>query len=69
MRGSKDQTIHIPITSHARRISTGQRAAIIHTMVECAKRHGHNPEAWLTEVLERLPVSRFFVNVRKMALS
>jgi hypothetical protein len=55
MRGSKDQPIHIPITSHARRISTGQRAAIIHTMVECAKRHGHNPEAWLTEVLERLP--------------
>jgi hypothetical protein len=43
------------LTSHARRISTGQRAAIIHTMVECAKRHGHNPEAWLTEVLERLP--------------
>jgi hypothetical protein len=24
-------------------------------MVECAKRHGHNPEAWLTDVLERLP--------------
>jgi hypothetical protein len=45
MRGSKDQPIHIPITSHARRIPTGQRAAIIHTMVECAKRHGHNPEA------------------------
>jgi hypothetical protein len=43
------------LTSHARRISTGQRAAIIHTMVECAKRHGHNPEAWLTDVLERLP--------------
>jgi hypothetical protein len=24
-------------------------------MVECAKHHGHNPEAWLTDVLERLP--------------
>jgi hypothetical protein len=36
--------------------TTGQRAAIIHTMVECAKRHGHDPEAWLTDVLERLPV-------------
>jgi transposase len=35
--------------------TTGQRAAIIYTMVECAKRHGHNPEAWLTDVLERLP--------------
>jgi hypothetical protein len=23
-------------------------------MVECAKRHGHNPEAWLTDVLGRL---------------
>jgi hypothetical protein len=33
---------------------TGQRATIIHTMVECAKRDGHNPEAWLTDVLERL---------------
>jgi transposase len=35
--------------------TTGQRAAIIYTMVECAKRHDHNPEAWLTDVLERLP--------------
>lgn len=23
--------------------------------MECAKRHGHNPEAYLTDVLERLP--------------
>jgi hypothetical protein len=30
-------------------------AAIIYTLVECAKRHGHNPEAWLTDVLGRLP--------------
>lgn len=35
--------------------TTGQRAAIIYTLVECAKRHGHNPEAYLTDVLERLP--------------
>ena len=24
-------------------------------MVECAKRHGHDPEVWLADVLERLP--------------
>jgi hypothetical protein len=35
--------------------TTGQRAAIIYTMVECAKRHGHDPEVWLADVLERLP--------------
>lgn len=35
--------------------TTGQRAAIIYTLIECAKRHGHNPEAWLTDVLNRLP--------------
>ena len=35
--------------------TTGQRAAIIYTLVECAKRHGHNPEVWLADVLERLP--------------
>ena len=35
--------------------TTGQRAAIIYTLVECAKRHGHNPEAYLADVLERLP--------------
>ncbi len=34
---------------------TGRRAAIIHTLVECARRHGHNPEACLADVLERLP--------------
>jgi transposase len=33
----------------------GQRAAIIYTMIECAKRAGHDPEAWLADVLERLP--------------
>jgi hypothetical protein len=33
--------------------TTGQRAAIIYTMVECAKRHGN--EVWLADVLERLP--------------
>ena len=35
--------------------TTGQRAAIIYTMVECAKRHGHNPETYLADVLQRLP--------------
>ena len=35
--------------------TTGHRAAIIYTMVECAKRHGHDPEVWLADVLERLP--------------
>jgi transposase len=35
--------------------TTGQRAAIIYTLVECAKRHGHNPEAYLADVLERIP--------------
>ncbi|MFO7639811.1 MAG: IS66 family transposase [Candidatus Competibacteraceae bacterium] len=35
--------------------TTGQRAAIIYTLVECAKRHGHNPEAYLADVLQRLP--------------
>ena len=29
--------------------TTGQRAAIIYTMVECAKRHGHNPEVYLAD--------------------
>jgi transposase len=35
--------------------TTGQRAAVIYTLVECAKRHGHNPETWLADVLTRLP--------------
>ncbi|PAW75405.1 MAG: hypothetical protein B9S38_01610 [Verrucomicrobiia bacterium Tous-C4TDCM] len=35
--------------------TTGQRAAIIFTMVECAKRQGHDPEVWLADVLDRLP--------------
>ena len=35
--------------------TTGQRAAIIYTLVECARRHGHNPEAYLADVLERIP--------------
>ena len=35
--------------------TTGQRAAIIYTMVECARRYGHNPELYLADILERLP--------------
>lgn len=34
---------------------TGQRGAILHTLLENAVRHGLNPEAWLADVLERLP--------------
>jgi transposase len=35
--------------------TTGQRAAIIYTLVECARRYGHNPELYLTDILGRLP--------------
>lgn len=35
--------------------TTGQRGAIIYTLVECARRHGHDPESYLTDILERLP--------------
>lgn len=35
--------------------TTGQRSAIIYTLVECARRHGHDPEAYLADILERLP--------------
>ena len=35
--------------------ATGQRSAIIYTLIECARRHGHNPEAYLADILERLP--------------
>jgi transposase len=35
--------------------TTSQRAAILYTMAGCARRHGHSPEAWLADVLARLP--------------
>jgi transposase len=35
--------------------TTGQRSAIIYTLVECARRHGHDPEVYLADILERLP--------------
>jgi hypothetical protein len=35
--------------------ATGRRGAILHTLLENAVRHGHNPEAWLADVLQRLP--------------
>ena len=35
--------------------TTGQRAAIIYTLVECARRYGHDPEIYLADILERLP--------------
>lgn len=34
---------------------TGRRSAILYTMIENAVRAGHDPEAWLTDVLTRLP--------------
>ena len=33
---------------------TGQRSAILYTFVEGARRHGHDPEAYLADVLDRL---------------
>jgi transposase len=33
---------------------TGQRSAILFTLLENAKRHGHNPEVYLADVLTRL---------------
>jgi transposase len=35
--------------------TTGQRGAIIYTLVECARRQGHDPESYLADILERLP--------------
>jgi hypothetical protein len=34
---------------------TGERSAVIYTMIESARRHGHEPGAYLKDVLERLP--------------
>ena len=34
---------------------TGERSAVIYTMIESAKRHGHEPYAYLKDLLERLP--------------
>ena len=33
---------------------TGQRSAILYTFIEGARRHGHDPEAYLADVLGRL---------------
>jgi transposase len=35
--------------------TTGQRSAVIYTLVECARRHGHDPEVYLADILQRLP--------------
>ncbi len=37
---------------------TGGRSAILYTLIESAKRHGHKPHAYLKDVLERLPATR-----------
>lgn len=34
---------------------TGERSAVIYSIIESAKRHGHEPYAYLKDVLERLP--------------
>jgi len=34
---------------------TGGRSAILYTLIESARRHGHEPYAYLKDVLERLP--------------
>lgn len=37
------------------REDTGERSAILYTLIESAKRHGHEPYAYLKDILERLP--------------
>jgi transposase len=34
---------------------TGERSAVIYTLIESAKRHGHEPYVYLKDLLERLP--------------
>jgi transposase len=34
---------------------TGERSAILYTLIESAKRHGHEPYTYLKDLLERLP--------------
>jgi len=34
---------------------TGERSAVIYTMIESAKRHGHEPYTYLKDLLGRLP--------------
>jgi len=34
---------------------TGERSAILYTLIESARRHGHEPFAYLKDVLDRLP--------------
>jgi transposase len=34
---------------------TDERSAILYTLIESAKRHGHEPYAYLKDLLERLP--------------
>lgn len=36
----------------------GQRAAILYTIVQNCKNHGVDPQAYLTDVLERLPLMK-----------
>jgi transposase len=34
---------------------TGERSAILYTLIESDKRHGHEPYTYLKDILERLP--------------
>jgi hypothetical protein len=36
---------------------TGQRSAIIYTLIECCRRRGIDPQAYLRDVLTRLPAA------------
>lgn len=38
--------------------ATGETSAVIYTLIEGAKRHGHEPYAYVKDVLERLPVMK-----------
>jgi hypothetical protein len=36
-------------------VIAGERSAVIYTLIESAKRHGHEPYGYLKDLLERLP--------------
>jgi len=38
--------------------TAGQRAAAIMSLLATAKANGHEPQAWLTDVLTRLPTTK-----------
>ena len=40
------------------KMSMGRSAAIAYTLIETAKLNGVDPQAWLTDVLSRMPTTR-----------